>query len=623
MAAHNDISSTEKLLDLIRSDAEGPKKGAAPAARKPEAPRRTARRTTALFRKRVKVGADIGRDSLRLVKLVLQGNKWRVMHCEAFPFEPSLLKSDAQFAEFLKSVLTEFCGLLQKTDIWAALPTDRLENKVLKIPKLSRKKMSATVFWTFKKEFSLKEDAHIFDYAVLGENADGRVAKAEVLGLSVQKADVDRLKDLFQRSGFPLHGVTAYPFAFQNILNADRTSSDGDRVCNLHVGRRSSRIDIFSGGRLYLSRSVKTGVDSMISELRHYAGGKDRLTVDPDDVDNDDLVGFIEKKRGVDAEAAERLFYGFLRNDVSREDAGQAGMAPEEVFQAITPALNRLIRQIDRTIRHYCTSYHHNRIDRIFLSGPISARASVAEYIRSELDLTTETLDPFAALLVSSDRRGSPPSEAERNAFVPALGVALSENESTPNFMFTYKEQEKKRRTVWANRLIFGVFLVFMALSVGYYAVQDRRMNEKSNRIEALRSEIERSGLHVTPEFALNLVLQTKNQRRRVQEYVRRHYPLAVISEICQLTPENIRLRRLEVNLGGPSGGNGAASGKRVMMEGLVTGDASAFSASLATYLVRLRNSYLFKGPAVTEEHPGAFEDQNALYFEINMEIVQ
>ena len=82
------------------------------------------------------------------------------------------------------------------------------------------------------------------------------------------EAEINELKDLFNKAGFPLSGISIVPFAFQSLLRTGRIDTREMHVASLYIGRDWSRIDIFSEGNLMLSRGIKAGVKTMIEALR-------------------------------------------------------------------------------------------------------------------------------------------------------------------------------------------------------------------------------------------------------------------------------------------------------------------------------------------------------------------
>ena len=120
MAKHDDISSTERLLDLIR----GKKNPDVAPYDFPPTPSGSAIKSfftkTPFFTKVVTVGVDIGRRELKLVKInQFSGKKQELLDYRRVSFDSDISKDSPQFSRLLKSALTSFCGSSTKNEIWS------------------------------------------------------------------------------------------------------------------------------------------------------------------------------------------------------------------------------------------------------------------------------------------------------------------------------------------------------------------------------------------------------------------------------------------------------------------------------------------------------------------------
>ena len=95
---------------------------------------------------------------------------------------------------------------------------------------------------------------------------------------------------------------------------------------------------------------------------------------------------------------------------------------------------------------------------------------------------------------------------------------------------------------------------------------------------------------------------KTETMRQYITDYV----PLAVISELCFLTPENISLSSMDAGLieednnnaeGKKGKGNAASESKRHMrVQGVVSAEFTALEGTLTGYVISLGDSPLFGG---------------------------
>jgi Tfp pilus assembly PilM family ATPase len=138
-----------------------------------------------------------------------------------------------------------------------------VETRQIRIPKVPPRQIPNAIYWSYQRESAFNEKEKVFDFEILGEVQDEQSVKIDVLAYTAPVDEVIALKNIFARASFPLTGISIVPFAFQTLLRAHRMEAPDQHVSSLYIGRDWSRIDIFSGGNLMLSRGIKAGVRTM------------------------------------------------------------------------------------------------------------------------------------------------------------------------------------------------------------------------------------------------------------------------------------------------------------------------------------------------------------------------
>ena len=270
MAKQDDISSTEKLLELIRTDNDTEQESQGAQASQSGITRlRSLFSNPISFRKAVTVGVDLGHDDLKLVKIHrITENKYEMLDYARVPFDPDMSRDSAEFHQFLQPVLADFCGRSKNIDVWCTMSSARVETRPLRIPKVSPKQIRNSVYWSYQKDAPFDEKQKIFDFEILGDIEEGGTDKTDVMAYTAPLEEVKTLKKLFANAGFPLTGISIVPYSFQTLLRTHRIDTDEKNVSSLYIGRDWSRIDIFSDGNMMLSRGIKAGIRTMIEALR-------------------------------------------------------------------------------------------------------------------------------------------------------------------------------------------------------------------------------------------------------------------------------------------------------------------------------------------------------------------
>ncbi len=646
MPKKNDtISSTEKLLDLIRGKKASGKASASPVVRKsppqkpgpaspkrpvkPERPEKTAKKRPPIFsfsprvfkgQSKVTVGISLGENELRLVKVGQGADKKRVLlNYETVQYPARISPKNPQFVLFLKRILTQFCRESKRPEIWSSISSEKVEMRYLRIPKVPRKQVANTVYWTFKRDVSFDEKTDIFDFSLLGEVSEAGVQKTEVMAYTAPRDEVNQLRDLFAKCGFPLTGITIVPFLLQNLLRSRWVGTEAKSACSLYIGRDWSRIDIFSNGNLVLSRGIKAGMQSMIESLRQQIAGEE-----PTPRHGEEEEPFPEEPAAADlaqlpeADEARRIFFGFIHHPQLVDNPPIRKFVESDIFEMILPALERLIRQMERTLEHYALKFESAGVERIYLSGPVNTQQLMVDHIGEQLGMEIDVFDPMGEASPLSDSITPPKSRYKREAFLPAVGLALSDSEQTPNFIRTYQDKQKAAKTRQINSLLFAGLLLVMVACGAVYFRQSEQIDEKEMKVFALQRELDSFAPRVDRDLIGLLLQKVKKGQESMKGVGRRYKPVAVINEISRLTPSHIRLQSLSLDMKPTTGDS---SRRLVRIEGVVFGERLTYESLLAEFLVKLQTSLLLNDFSIQQRTSAFVEGKEVLRFTAQMEI--
>ncbi len=638
MAKRDEVSSTERLLDLIREDSNSEYATSGIDSQKSFGHQlKNIFNNPVSFRKTFAVGVDLGHDDIKLVKISrISDQKYEMLEYERIPFDENLDRQSPQFPQFLRTVLTDFCGKTKNIVLWSTIPSARVETRQIRIPKVNPKQIPNSVYWSFKKISSFDESKNIFDFEILGEVEEGDRPKIDVLAYTAPQEEIKELKDQFSKAGYPLKGISIVPFAFQTLLRSGLIETDEANVSSLYIGRDWSRIDIFSEGNLTLSRGIKAGVKTMIEALRtEIEGNLFELSVAKSPSKDSARIGAIKKKLKNELEQAHQLFFGVIHDNApSGLNEQQRLLKEDKIFKMILPALERLVRQVERTLRHFSLNYSNARVGKIYISSGVNPHQRIVDYIGEELAIPTEILNPFADSPNFLSLAPSPEDPSEQSSYVPAMGMALSSNALTPNFLYTYKDKQKVARTQWLNRGLFATFILVMVLCVGVTFWLDRQVEDKEYKLQQLQRQLENISLRVDQNLILKLVGENQANRRQIKEIGQKYFGVAVISEITQLTPSSVRLISISTKLGGApnkkagkktskkKGKKNVSPNKTLVLDGIVQGDRLILESTLAGYLMELKNSPIFDQPKISKKSFERYKDKDVLRFTARLKLL-
>jgi len=626
LTKRDEISSTERLLDLIRDDGIVEDPAVAPGSQNSIGSRLMSMiRNPVSFKQSISVGVDLGHDDLKLVKIHrISDQKFEIVEYARVPFESGVTQNNSAFYQFLRPVLANFCGSSKNPAIWCTIPSARVETRHLRIPKVNQKQIPNSVFWSFQKICPFNEKESLFDYELLGESDDGNVAKIDVMAYSALRTEINELKDLFNKAGFPLSGISIVPFAFQSLLRTGRIESQEMHVASLYIGRDWSRIDIFSEGNLMLSRGIKAGVKTMFEALRsEIEGNLFELSIAKSPTKDTARIRAIKKKLKHELDQAHQLFFGALHEITPpAPDERQRILKENKIFQMILPALERLVRQVERTLRHFSLNYENARVGRIYTSSGVNPHQRIIDYIGEELGIPTETLNPFADNPNFVSLTPSPKLISEQSAFVPAMGMALSNNKLTPNFLYTHRDKQKAVTSQRINRGVIAAFAFIMILCVGAAFWQKSILAKKEFQKRQAQQQLENISVRVDQSLVLKLVDDIQSKNREMQLIGQKYFGLAVVGEVADLTPANVRLLSLTAQLSDEPANKKSEKNRNLVLSGVVRGDRMILESTLAGYLMQLKNSPLFDQPTISKKSFERYQGAEVLKFTARLKLV-
>jgi type IV pilus assembly protein PilM len=629
LAKHDEISSTEKLLDLIRSNHTSPDNNSntldPPQSKKL---RKSISTKIIPFKRSITVGVDIGHYDLKMVKVTQYSDKqWKLMDYMKIPFEPPITKEGSEFPDFLKSTLTKFCGRSKRIKIWTLMSSAHAEIHHLRIPKVGTKKIANAVYWTLKKETSFKENDTILDFEVHGDVMEKGIPKIAVMVYAAPKEEVEKVKNLFSKTGFNLTGLSIAQFAYQNLFRTKWIPTAEETIANLYIGKERSRIDIFSSGNLAFTRGIKTGMNSIIeSFIEGFNEGKKGELLKEIEMlegENTSTPKSFEKERPVNIDEARKILLSLSPDSppLTEEDAGFQ-LKEEEIFEMTIPAVERLIRQIERTFEHYIITLENERIDKIFISGGINTYKPLINYIGDQLGLAGDIIDPLAPGNPFLDGISSPNSVSDRISFAPAVGMAVSDNSHTPNLIFTYKDKEKLASIRHINRGIFAAFIFIIAGCMAIFQWQGHIEELKKAKIAQLHKEVSQYIPKVDQKILMLMASKYKRKQKDLKEYSMKYLGMAIIKDLSMRTPSNIRLLSITANFGGIAENKRNTTPKILEVDGIILGNRESLESSLAGYLTKLDDSAIFSQLSIIKSGLEVYEEREVLHFVLNIQLV-
>jgi hypothetical protein len=315
------------------------------------------------------------------------------------------------------------------------------------------------------------------------------------------------------------------------------------------------------------------------------------------------------------------------------------------------PALERLVRQVERTFEYYNRNIGQDRVSRIYVTSAMYIYRPLISYVGEQLGIDSDLLDPLDSGLPNFDKNAGEASLSERVAITPALGMALADNSYTPNLLFTAREKQQIANINRVNRIIFAALAIVTMISAGALLYQLGIITKKNIDISRLQKQMIQYQPYVNQNDLMQMAAKSKQQKYSSRAYSERYRSMAVIGELSVLTPANIRLVNLKADFGAfavekvneppktapketaPGTTKDAAKEPpkeqaateqtgNLVVEGIIAGNRLSLESSLAGYLIKLQESPMFRQVAVQKNSIELVKKNDILRFTINMKMI-
>ncbi|CAN2042721.1 hypothetical protein GMMP15_80074 [Candidatus Magnetomoraceae bacterium gMMP-15] len=300
----------------------------------------------------------------------------------------------------------------------------------------------------------------------------------------------------------------------------------------------------------------------------------------------------------------------------------------EQLFKLILPALDRLSRQLEITFQNYTMKFENEYVSKIYISGGIQEYQSIIDYIGNQLGINSEMLNVLTPDLPFLGKLTMPESLSERASFIPTIGLALSDDLKSPNFLMDYKDKSHLSKISRRNYNALILFIAIMTLLFGNLLWQGYVSNNKNEVIATLEKELSKQGPFVDEKLILQEAARVKNMQNIQKNLAHKYLGTAAVSELVSLTPLHIRLLNIKINLGNVSR-KGEDSNKSLRMEGMLLKqgrgyvDRDTLKGSLTTYMMQLQDSPIFNNPSILES-AFIYSDQfgDVLHFVLKLKLI-
>jgi len=333
------------------------------------------------FGSRGSLGIDIGTASIKIVELVREGGRFKLLNYGIFQLEnqeeaiqtnQKVLKlADEAIVWGIKEVLKQ--TKIKSRNAIASIPAYSTFSTVISLPYLSEKDLAKTIPFEAKKYIPLPLSDVVVDWSIInlgsfvsGAAGQGKtVPTVDVFMAAVPKHEAERYKRITNGAGLIL---TALELENIGLIRA-LIGNDQSPMAIVNVGGRSTSILVVDKGYERISHTYEIG--------------------------GFEITKSIARSMGVSLARAEEL----------KKTVGLSSDHVKVVSEAMLSLIDMMVFETKKTISTYEAS-KQTKIQKVILVGGLANMPKFSEYFKNKLSLDVAIGNPFARLIYPKEIAG-------------------------------------------------------------------------------------------------------------------------------------------------------------------------------------------------------------------------
>jgi type IV pilus assembly protein PilM len=444
------------------------------------------------------VGLDIGKDCIKLVELVREGELVSLSKIDSAKLPPAETTGPER-TEAVKKIVAELLAKnqLKHKKIILGVNGQSVFIKFLEILPVSKDKLTRTIRYEAQQQIPFSLDDVEWDTHLLESLPEEKSRCQRVLLVAIKKDNLAAKLALVEQSGVFPSVLDVSTLSIYNCLKFNRDYDENKITAALDIGAQSTDLLILRGDELWV-RSFAIGGDNLTLALKNklnigFADAqelKSKKSIDSPEVK--EAIGPVIED--LQAEISRSIEYYFFQQKQpslqAQSHSAQAQAQEPESAQGVSPAetnplQNRASDAAGRVQNEIAD--RAGRIEEILLSGGASVMQGLDKFLAEKFSCNVRALEPFKML--SCDEAAKVRLNSHNKAlFSQAVGLALRGVSKSYININLLKEQVKTKRAV-RQRVMFGVGSVIIALLVlfGASTFMRRDYRERSSRLQYLK----------------------------------------------------------------------------------------------------------------------------------------
>lgn len=338
------------------------------------------------------IGVDLGRNGLRLVQFVKNGNHVALHASVSVPFTAELFESSRLLRASIKKAFREN-GFVGREIVASVQPQDA---KIMMLSYMHQpgKRDEELVVQRITERVNDDINNYVIDYMMVRPEVKDGQERSVLVAMAQREVVVNYLEHL-RKAGLEVKVLEIEPTAIRRLVSARHDHDLSANLVTVSMGNSQTYITVLSGRRLIYERDIEFGEQQ--------------------------LIALLCKELEIDEHEARSMF---IRNDtVCTEDSDQhdqQASVTDALYSVLKPLFMEMVEDINMALVYAASETRGTPVKHVYLTNLIATWHGIDSFIGSLIDVPVSVLMPFEGF----SHAQAVNSESDPRAAV-ATGMAL------------------------------------------------------------------------------------------------------------------------------------------------------------------------------------------------------
>lgn len=339
------------------------------------------------------IGLDLGSSSLKVVELLKEDKKYRLINLGLIASPPGGLLSESKVeqeavSQAIKQLFRE--AKITSDEVNVALPESQVFTFVIETPALSERELASSIQWEAEQYIPIPLDEVVLDWKILVQGQK-KTDKNQVLLVAAPKRVTEKYQKVLELAGLtPITLETELISASRSLLASVPQLTT---IMVVNIGSGTTDFSILNSGIVLFTRSIGTGGIAFTRAI------KQTLSLEEGQAEE------YKKTYGLEEDKLEG-----------------------KVAAALKPLMSSIISEMKKGMGFFSEKVPSGKIDVVLLSGGSCLLPGLIPYLARELNVETQIGNPLTNVEV--DKKVIPNfNQGDAAVYSVAIGLGMRERE--------------------------------------------------------------------------------------------------------------------------------------------------------------------------------------------------